>query len=123
MDHVIITREMDRDRKNTLAHLIHSKIQDSVQDFDYRKITNIQTDVDHFPYSRHFRGRYDDPNPKVWAREAGYRPIMAYVDCVCATPMPSCRPKNLEEYIPTLPTGKVPSVCPETGVLSYIQMQ
>ncbi len=33
------------------------------------------TDVDHFPYTRQFRGKYNLDNPTVWDREAGYRPL------------------------------------------------
>lgn len=35
---------------------------------------NIKTDMDHFPYTRFFRGQYEFENPIVFDREAGYRP-------------------------------------------------
>ena len=36
--------------------------------------SQVVTDQDHFPYTRFFRGVYDNPNPVVFTREAGYRP-------------------------------------------------
>jgi hypothetical protein len=34
---------------------------------------NVVTDMDHFPYSRFYRGMYNNPNPVVMDREAGWR--------------------------------------------------
>ena len=34
----------------------------------------IITDMDHFPYTRYFRGVYDSSQPVVFEREAGWRP-------------------------------------------------
>ncbi len=36
--------------------------------------TSILTDMDHFPYTRYFRGVYNSPQPVVFEREAGWRP-------------------------------------------------
>lgn len=33
----------------------------------------IQTDMDHFPYKRFFRGQYDSSKPHIMEREAGFR--------------------------------------------------
>jgi hypothetical protein len=33
----------------------------------------VQTDMDHFPYYRFFRGMVDCPQPRVLDREAGHR--------------------------------------------------
>jgi len=35
---------------------------------------NFITDVDHFPYTRHFRGEYDNKLPVIYGRDAGWRP-------------------------------------------------
>lgn len=35
-------------------------------------IKNVVTDVDHFPYTRFYRGQYNDTKPHIWEREAGY---------------------------------------------------
>jgi hypothetical protein len=35
-------------------------------------VKNVITDVDHFPYTRFYRGVYNDTNPHIWEREAGY---------------------------------------------------
>ena len=32
------------------------------------------TDMDHFPYTRYFRGVYYNTEPVIFEREAGYRP-------------------------------------------------
>jgi hypothetical protein len=36
-------------------------------------VKNVVTDMDHFPYTRWFRGIHDFPEPIVAEREAGYR--------------------------------------------------
>jgi hypothetical protein len=36
---------------------------------------SIVTDMDHFPYTRFFRGVYSSTDPVVFEREAGWRPI------------------------------------------------
>ena len=36
--------------------------------------TSVVTDMDHFPYTRFYRGVYNSPNPIVFEREAGWRP-------------------------------------------------
>lgn len=35
---------------------------------------SILTDMDHFPYKRYFRGKYNEDNPILFEREAGFRP-------------------------------------------------
>jgi hypothetical protein len=35
-------------------------------------IQHVITDVDHFPYTRFYRGVYNDTKPHIWQREAGY---------------------------------------------------
>lgn len=37
------------------------------------QIMSVATDVDHWPYTRHFRGVYNSSEPTVWGRNAGYR--------------------------------------------------
>ncbi len=36
-------------------------------------ITHTMTDMDHFPYTRYFRGVYNQSKPVVMDREAGFR--------------------------------------------------
>ena len=38
-------------------------------------VTNVVTDMDHFPYSRWYRGVYDFSEPIVAEREAGFRKL------------------------------------------------
>jgi hypothetical protein len=35
----------------------------------------VQTDMDHFPYRRYFRGKYNVQYPVIFDREAGYREL------------------------------------------------
>ena len=35
-------------------------------------IQQVVTDVDHFPYTRFYRGVYNDTSPHIWEREAGF---------------------------------------------------
>lgn len=44
-----------------------------------RSATNAITDMDHFPYSRFYRGVPEYPQPVVMEREAGWRPV--YDNC------------------------------------------
>jgi len=37
-------------------------------------VKNIVTDIDHQPYTRYFRGVYHSSEPKIFEREAGWRP-------------------------------------------------
>lgn len=39
---------------------------------DQIKLT--MTDMDHFPYRRFFRGVYNESEPVIFGRQAGYRP-------------------------------------------------
>ncbi len=38
-------------------------------------VKHVVTDVDHFPYTRFYRGVYNDTRPHVWEREAGYHTL------------------------------------------------
>lgn len=52
------------------------------QSFPYESyaddIKHVITDVDHFPYTRFYRGEYNNSQPIIWEREAGYRPLQNY---------------------------------------------
>ena len=37
--------------------------------------SHVISDMDHFPYTRFFRGVYYSSNPTVFEREAGWRPV------------------------------------------------
>lgn len=39
----------------------------------YEDSSNIITDMDHFPYTRYYRGIYNESNPVILEREAGFR--------------------------------------------------
>jgi hypothetical protein len=75
---------------------------------------SIITDMDHFPYTRFFRGIYKSPYPVVFEREAGWRPKRNSCynsvnkcnekspypnhcfEAACSTVYP-CQPKNLKD--------------------------
>lgn len=38
-------------------------------------IQHVVTDIDHFPYTRFYRGIYNDAKPHLWEREAGFHPL------------------------------------------------
>jgi hypothetical protein len=40
-------------------------------------VTHVITDIDHFPYTRFYRGVYNDTNPHIWEREAGYHVLQS----------------------------------------------
>jgi hypothetical protein len=77
-------------------------------------IRNSVTDMDHQPYQRFFRGVYYYPEPIIFEREAGYRPINNECynivadknideepdhcfEVACSTIFP-CRPNYLKKY-------------------------
>ena len=35
-------------------------------------LRHVHSDVDHFPYTRFYRGQFNDTRPHIWDREAGY---------------------------------------------------
>lgn len=43
-----------------------------------KDIKMMITDMDSFPYRRFFRGIYNDPEPMIHSRYAGYRPYLEY---------------------------------------------
>jgi hypothetical protein len=50
----------------------------------------VITDMDHFPYTRFYRGVYNSSDPVVMEREAGWRPRRpaCYQGKCCDTPLP-----------------------------------
>lgn len=38
-------------------------------------VQQVVTDVDHFPYTRFYRGAYNDTSPRIWEREAGFHSL------------------------------------------------
>ena len=54
---------------------------------------SIVTDIDHFPYTRFFRGVYYSSNPVVFEREAGWRPTRnscyGPINCNTDSPYPN----------------------------------
>lgn len=79
----------------------------------HENIHSVFTDMDHFPYTRFFRGQYDSDIPRVFDREAGvvvhnnmeyvttnlkntsFKPNWCF-ETACSTRIP-CRPEYLEK--------------------------
>ena len=58
-----------------LKKMINDKMGPTQKFVNPNYLCYVLTDVDHFPYTRHFRGRYNSDRPTVWSREAGYSPL------------------------------------------------
>ena len=58
---------------NKLEYLINMK--NSYEPFNYIEKDSMAkiTDIDHFPYTRFYRGKYLSDKPIIMDREAGYR--------------------------------------------------
>ena len=80
---------------NNVASVRHQINQKMKSKPFYGTITDsdsVITDMDHFPYTRFFRGVYHSPNPIVFEREAGWRPLRnsSYKAAAChVKPQPS----------------------------------
>lgn len=60
----------------TMQQMIHDKNQPYPYFVNGKDIKMMLTDMDNFPYRRWFRGVYNDPEPIIHSRFAGYRPYM-----------------------------------------------
>lgn len=70
------TREVNNLNEKILRHHIMNKINYNKAYFpDTDLMYDTLTDMDHFPYTRWYRGKYYMSDPQVHDREAGYRPI------------------------------------------------
>lgn len=84
---------MDDDRTRQNRQWIAQQIQwKNMYATPYTSLANdvrhVRTDVDHFPYTRFYRGEYASSSPRVWIREAGFHPIQPNV-YVVQTPEPT----------------------------------
>lgn len=62
-------------------NIIQKQIQDSLQSSSAyfpppQEIFNVQTDINIWPYNRHFRGSPSSQEPIIWEREAGFQEIL-----------------------------------------------
>lgn len=55
---------MNIDAKSQYGKAFYATAQD---------VARVVTDMDHFPYTRFYRGQYDSDQPVVMDRQAGYR--------------------------------------------------
>ena len=77
---------------NCISNAIKLKQQYGTPYYALRKdVTNITTDMDHFPYKRFYRGVYYKDEPIVFDRKAGYKVkhnscYKASYDCISDKP-------------------------------------
>ena len=62
----------------TIQQMIFDKNQFEPYFVNGKNIKMVLTDMDHFPYRRWFRGVYNDYEPVIHSRFAGYRPYMQF---------------------------------------------
>jgi hypothetical protein len=69
-----LTSHITNNSINSVRKMINKKQRSDPFYATESNIANVITDMDHFPYTRFYRGRYDSTNPIVFEREAGWRP-------------------------------------------------
>ena len=108
-----LTKKINTDNIKSIRRQIHQKQGSNPFYGTVNDAESIVTDMDHFPYTRFFRGVYYSPDPVVFEREAGWRPTRdgCYKsscdvknkypnNCFagsCTTVYP-CKPKSLHKY-------------------------
>ena len=71
----MLTRKMNQSNIDSIRHQIQNKIGSKPYYSTVEDAKSIVTDMDHFPYTRYFRGEYKSSIPRVFEREAGWRPL------------------------------------------------
>jgi hypothetical protein len=117
MNNYNLTAKINETSIESLRGAIARKISPTPYLANNNSARRIVTDMDHQPYGRFFRGVYYYPEPIIFEREAGYRPIndtcyrpVSHVqkdeepdhcfELPCSTILP-CRP-NSKEKIDTI---------------------
>jgi len=80
------TPTINKHNVESIRDMINSKTASQPYYASSHTVTNVITDMDHFPYTRYFRGVSYFPNPIVFEREAGWR--VREPDCYKS----SCKP-------------------------------
>jgi len=70
-----ITPEINSENISAVRHMIERKKKNTPFYATSESAERIITDMDHFPYTRFFRGVSYFPNPIVMEREAGFREV------------------------------------------------
>lgn len=68
-----LTPLINKQNVQSVRSMINSKISPKPYYATSHTVTNIITDMDHFPYTRFYRGVSYFPDPIVFEREAGWR--------------------------------------------------
>lgn len=75
MSNYDLTAKTNETSIESLRRAISKKISPYPYLANNNSVRRIVTDMDHQPYQRFFRGVYYYPDPIIFEREAGYRPI------------------------------------------------
>jgi hypothetical protein len=70
-----MTAKINETSIESLRYAISRKISSQPYLANNNSARRIVTDMDHQPYQRFFRGVYYYPDPVIFEREAGYRPL------------------------------------------------
>lgn len=70
-----LTSHITDDNIKSVRNLIKMKQSSDPFYATGNQVTNTITDIDHFPYTRYYRGVYNSSKPVVFEREAGWRPL------------------------------------------------
>ena len=68
-----LTKHMTNHSLNSIRNMINLKNNHMPFYATATDVTNSITDMDHFPYSRFYRGEYASNKPIIFEREAGWR--------------------------------------------------
>ena len=108
-----LTKKINDKNVQSVRYQIHQKQQSQPFFGTINDAESIITDMDHFPYTRFYRGVYNSSDPLVFEREAGWRPLRDSCyksSCNTKTPYPNhcyevacstvypCHPKILHRY-------------------------
>lgn len=69
-----LTEQVNDSNVSSIQNQIRMKTQSAPYFGTFNEAESIVTDMDHFPYTRFFRGVYNSSQPIVFEREAGWRP-------------------------------------------------
>ena len=110
MSDLSYTQKINVNNVETIRNQIRLKQQNLPY---YGTRQNIITDMDHFPYTRFFRGQYQESNPIVMEREAGVRIVnnQCYADkCSdkASTPPNLCWQMGCSVILPCKPEIPIP---------------
>jgi hypothetical protein len=111
----MLTRKINRENIGSVRHQISQKLKNKPYFATMEDARSVVTDMDHYPYTRFFRGVYNKSQPVVFEREAGWRPIRDYCyagacpvgtdtypnncfEAACSTTLPCYPERNINRF-------------------------